>query len=82
MTSGVLGALAEGGPHAALPGTRTPCYTFAKSTTPGSTAPASREIHLAGGGLWGVQAFVDTLPGVLWTEVGRANGTTASLDGP
>lgn len=52
------------------------------STTPGSTAPASQEIHLAGGCLWGVQAFVDTLRGVLRTEAGRANGTTDSLDGP
>lgn len=52
------------------------------STTPGSAAPSSQEIHLAGGCLWGVQAFVDTSRGVLRTEAGRANGTTDSLDGP
>lgn len=38
-------------------------------------------IYLAGGCLWGVQEFVKTLPGVLFTEVGRANGTTDTLDG-
>lgn len=38
-------------------------------------------IYLAGGCLWGVQAFVKTLPGVLSTEAGRANGTTDTLDG-
>ena len=52
------------------------------STTPGSTAPSSQEIHLAGGCMWGVQAFVDTSRGVLRTEAGRANGTTDSLNGP
>ena len=39
-------------------------------------------IYLAGGCLWGVQAFVKTIPGVLHTEAGRANGQTTSLDGP
>jgi peptide-methionine (S)-S-oxide reductase len=34
------------------------------------------EIYLAGGCLWGVQEFVRHLPGVLWTEAGRANGTS------
>ncbi|MDE0562921.1 peptide-methionine (S)-S-oxide reductase [Exiguobacterium sp. B2(2022)] len=38
-------------------------------------------IYLAGGCLWGVQEFVKTLPGVLLTEAGRANGTTDTLDG-
>lgn len=42
----------------------------------------SEEICLAGGCLWGVQAFVATLPGVVWTEAGRANGATGSLEGP
>ena len=41
----------------------------------------SQEIYLAGGCLWGVQAFVTTLPGVTFTEAGRANGTSRSLDG-
>ncbi|BAS44930.1 methionine sulfoxide reductase A [Staphylococcus schleiferi] len=39
-------------------------------------------IYLAGGCLWGVQAFIKTLPGVVATEAGRANGTTQTLDGP
>lgn len=38
-------------------------------------------IYFAGGCLWGVQAFVKTLPGVMMTEAGRANGSTNSLDG-
>jgi Peptide methionine sulfoxide reductase len=42
----------------------------------------SEEIYLAGGCLWGVQAFVSTLPGVVETEAGRANGASCSLDGP
>lgn len=40
------------------------------------------EIFLAGGCLWGVQAFVATLPGVTFTEAGRANGSSSTLDGP
>lgn len=38
-------------------------------------------IYLAGGCLWGVQAFVKTLPGVVETEAGRANGKTTTLEG-
>lgn len=38
-------------------------------------------IYFAGGCLWGVQAFIKTLPGVMLTEAGRANGRTNSLDG-
>lgn len=38
-------------------------------------------IYLAGGCLWGVQAFVKTLPGVIATEAGRANGTSTTLEG-
>ncbi|MGL5249650.1 MAG: peptide-methionine (S)-S-oxide reductase, partial [Enterovibrio sp.] len=38
-------------------------------------------IYFAGGCLWGVQAFIKTLPGVIATEAGRANGATDSLDG-
>ncbi|MGX4687193.1 peptide-methionine (S)-S-oxide reductase [Vagococcus sp. JNUCC 83] len=38
-------------------------------------------IYLAGGCLWGVQAYVKTLPGVIETEAGRANGLTNTLDG-
>ncbi|MFD5224910.1 peptide-methionine (S)-S-oxide reductase [Microbacterium sp. NPDC058342] len=42
---------------------------------------ATQELHLAGGCLWGVQAFVSTLHGVTFTEAGRANGTSRHLDG-
>lgn len=38
-------------------------------------------IYLAGGCLWGVQAYVKTLPGVIDTEAGRANGQNDSLEG-
>ena len=38
-------------------------------------------VYLAGGCLWGVQAFVKTLPGVMYTEAGRANGTSSTLEG-
>ncbi|MCD8893523.1 peptide-methionine (S)-S-oxide reductase [Mammaliicoccus sciuri] len=38
-------------------------------------------IYLAGGCLWGVQAFVKTLPGVIETEAGRANGSSCTLEG-
>jgi len=37
-------------------------------------------IYFAGGCLWGVQAFIKTLPGVVSTEAGRANGVTHTLD--
>lgn len=39
-------------------------------------------VYFAGGCLWGVQAFIKTLPGVVATEAGRANGRTQSLEGP
>ncbi len=38
-------------------------------------------VYLAGGCLWGVQAFVKTLPGVVNTEAGRANGISNILEG-
>ena len=38
-------------------------------------------VYIAGGCLWGVQAFIKTLPGVELTEAGRANGTSTTLDG-
>jgi peptide methionine sulfoxide reductase msrA len=38
-------------------------------------------IYIAGGCLWGVQHFFKSIPGVLNTEAGRANGCTNSLDG-
>ncbi|MCT4544339.1 MAG: peptide-methionine (S)-S-oxide reductase [Vallitalea sp.] len=39
------------------------------------------EIYFAGGCLWGVQAYIKTLPGVAFTEAGRANGTSNTLEG-
>lgn len=39
-------------------------------------------MYFAGGCLWGVQAYMKTLPGVVETEAGRANGSTDTLDGP
>ena len=38
-------------------------------------------VYFAGGCLWGVQAFIKTLPGVKFTEAGRANGTNNALEG-
>jgi peptide-methionine (S)-S-oxide reductase len=38
----------------------------------------TEEIYLAGGCLWGVQEFVRHLLGVIYTEAGRANGTSSS----
>ena len=38
-------------------------------------------VYFAGGCLWGVQAFIKTLPGVTFTEAGRANGTSDTLEG-
>ncbi|MFV0497003.1 MAG: peptide-methionine (S)-S-oxide reductase [Candidatus Fimivivens sp.] len=37
-------------------------------------------IYFAGGCLWGVQAFMKTLKGVVNTQAGRANGDSHSLD--
>ena len=37
-----------------------------------------REVVLAGGYFWKVQAFLDRVPGVAGTEVGYANGSTKS----
>lgn len=38
-------------------------------------------VYFAGGCLWGVQAFIKTLPGITFTEAGRANGTSNTLEG-
>jgi|SRR5699024_139762 len=38
-------------------------------------------VYLAGGCLWGIQAFIKTLPGVHFTETGRANGTSQTIEG-
>ncbi|TMW72037.1 peptide-methionine (S)-S-oxide reductase [Alteribacter natronophilus] len=37
-------------------------------------------VYFAGGCLWGVQAFIKTLPGVTFTEAGRANGAGNTLE--
>ncbi len=37
------------------------------------------EIYFAGGCLWGVQEFLRHLPGVVKTEAGRANGSSADI---
>lgn len=39
-------------------------------------------VYIAGGCLWGVEAFFKTLPGVIDTEAGRANGESPTLEGP
>lgn len=36
-----------------------------------------KEIYLAGGCFWGVQAYFDKIPGVIHTEAGYTNGKTA-----
>ncbi len=41
----------------------------------------SETIYFAGGCLWGVQAYIKTLRGVIHTQAGRANGTSNTLDG-
>ena len=38
-------------------------------------------IYFAGGCLWGVQHFIRSLPGVISTEAGRANGSNDTLGG-
>ncbi|ALS79142.1 peptide-methionine (S)-S-oxide reductase [Planococcus kocurii] len=38
-------------------------------------------LYIAGGCLWGVEAFIKTLPGVIFTEAGRANGTSPTREG-
>ncbi|MGC4960363.1 peptide-methionine (S)-S-oxide reductase [Gordonia sp. DT101] len=40
----------------------------------------TEDVYFAGGCLWGVQAFIATLPGVTFTEAGRANGTSRSVE--
>lgn len=37
-------------------------------------------LYFAGRCLWGVQAYVKTLKGVIHTEGGRANGTSNTLE--
>ena len=39
-----------------------------------------KEIYLAGGCFWGVQAYMDRIPGVIFTEAGYANGRTEETD--
>lgn len=37
-----------------------------------------KQIYLAGGCFWGVQALIDRIPGIVATEVGYANGTAVN----
>ncbi|MBM7366387.1 peptide-methionine (S)-S-oxide reductase [Gordonia hydrophobica] len=46
-----------------------------------SEGTQTQELYLAGGCLRAVQAFIGTLPGVTFTEAGRANGAGQILDG-
>ncbi|AZB47985.1 peptide-methionine (S)-S-oxide reductase [Staphylococcus aureus] len=39
-------------------------------------------VYVAGGCLWGVEAFFTTIPGIIHTEAGRANGRSFKLDSP
>jgi len=43
---------------------------------PPPTEPKLRDIWLAGGCFWGLEAYLDRLRGVVWTQVGYANGDT------
>ena len=47
----------------------------------GENLKMKETIYIAGGCLWGVQHFIRSLPGVIETEAGRANGSTNTLDG-
>ena len=42
------------------------------------TTPATRVIYLAGGCFWGVEGYFQRLSGVVDTEVGYANGVSAT----
>lgn len=44
--------------------------------TPPNPKPGHREIWLAGGCFWGLEAYIDKLKGVIYTNVGYANGST------
>jgi len=35
-----------------------------------------KEIYLAGGCFWGTEKYLENIPGILFTEVGYANGST------
>jgi peptide-methionine (S)-S-oxide reductase len=39
------------------------------------------ELYFAGGCLWGVQEYMRHLPGVIFTEAGRANGLSSTTKG-
>ncbi|MEM7257013.1 MAG: peptide-methionine (S)-S-oxide reductase [Pseudomonadota bacterium] len=41
----------------------------------------TNELYFAGGCLWGVQEFLRHVPGVTFTEAGRANGTSNTTAG-
>lgn len=45
-----------------------------RETTPDYTKSRYKEIYLAGGCFWGMQAYFDRINGVIYTDVGYANG--------
>lgn len=36
-------------------------------------------VYVAGGCLWGVETFFATIPGIIHTEAGRANGRSSKM---
>ncbi|WP_424245720.1 methionine-S-sulfoxide reductase [Elusimicrobium posterum] len=50
----------------------------AKGVVMGEKKEGLPVIYLAGGCFWGVQAYMDKIPGVVYSEVGYANGNTAN----
>lgn len=39
-----------------------------------------KEIYLAGGCFWGIQAYIDQIDGIEYTDVGYANGKSEDTD--
>ena len=51
-----------------------------KGIIPNYTESRYQEIYLAGGCFWGVQAYFDRMLGVVYTNVGYANGQSSETD--
>ena len=62
--------------EALLPQPALPVDPACPDTAAKTDAPAPAVLYLAAGCFWGAQAYLDTLPGVLSTQVGYANGPT------
>lgn len=77
MLAFLIFLIMRGGPDVAIAqqGTRIPSKTSVDVVSPKEIL---RTVYLAGGCFWGVEAFMDRIPGVTETEVGYANGTTAN----